>query len=390
MRFRDIIGQDQIKRKLIQTVLDQRVSHAQLFFGPEGNEKLALAIAYSQFINCTQKVLPESGAGPDEIDSCGTCPSCLKFQKLIHPDLHFIYPIAKTKKIKKDKPKSIDFIEEWRAFLLQNDYHVTLHDWYEHVGLENKQGIINKEDCRDIITQLSYKTYESEYKIMIIWMAEKFYYSAAPTILKILEEPPEKTLFILISEDPEQVISTIKSRTLLVKIPKITLDEVKEYLIGKCNCGEREAGIIARQSSGNLKLAINRLQKVEEESYNFETFRGWMRLCYSLTIPDLITFSTDISRIGRENQKSFFLYALRVVHSCICCRVDPEKLVVADTEELTFIKNFSSFITPSNAGFFSDLFNTALFHIERNAHPQTLFLDVSLKAARAFRESVPV
>jgi DNA polymerase III subunit delta' len=387
MRFRDIIGQQQIKNKLIQTVLDQRVSHAQLFFGPEGNEKLALAIAYAQFINCTQKLLPEGGFSNSDIDSCGTCPSCIKYQKLIHPDLHFIYPIAKTRKIKKDKLKSSDFIEDWRAFLTQNDYHVTLHEWYEMIGIENKQGIINKDDCRDIISTLSYKSYESEYKVMIIWMAEKFYYSAAPTILKILEEPPEKTLFILISEDPEQIISTIRSRTLLVKIPRITVKDVGDYLVAKHMCGAREAGIIARQSAGNLKLAINRLQNVEEDQYNFTTFRSWMRLCFSAKIPDLINFSTEIARIGRENQKSFFLYALKVIQACIPAVHNHEELVFSDGEELKFIQSFSAYINLSNVGSFSELFNTAMYHIERNAHPQTLVLDVSLQAIRIFKET---
>ncbi len=388
MRFREIIGQQQIKNKLIQTVLDQRVSHAQLFFGPEGNEKLALAIAYAQFINCTQKLLPEGGVVTEEIDSCGTCPSCIKFQKLIHPDLHFIYPVAKTKKIKKDKLKSADFIEDWRIFLEQSDYHVTLHEWYEQIGLENKQGFINKDDCRDIISTLSYKSYESEYKVMIIWMAEKLNYAAAPTILKILEEPPEKTLFILIAEDTEQIIPTIRSRTLLVKIPRITVNDVQEYLVGKHQAGEREAGIIARQSSGNLKLALNRLQKVEEDNYNFNTFRSWMRFCFSSNkIPDLINFSGEIAKIGRENQKSFFLYALKVIQSCISIRFDREDLVFSDADELNFIKNFSSYINPSNAGVFSEMFNTALYHIERNAYPQTLFLDISLQAHRVFRDT---
>jgi DNA polymerase III subunit delta' len=386
MRFSEIIGQQQIRKKLIQTVLDHRVSHAQLFFGPEGNEKLALAIAYAQFINCTQKLLPEGGFSPEEIDSCGTCPSCIKFQKIIHPDLHFVYPVSRTKKVRKDHLKSVDFADDWRNFLLQNDYHVGLLDWYDFIGLENKQGIINKDDCRDIISTLSYKSYESEYKVMIIWMAEKLNYAAAPTILKILEEPPEKTLFVLIAEDPEQIIPTIRSRTLLVKIPKMTVRDVQDYLVAKGSIGEREAGIIARQSSGNLKLALNRMKNIEEENYNFTTFRNWMRDCFSAKVPELITFAADIARIGRENQKSFLLYALKVIQSSISMGHGHEDLVFSDGEELTFIRNFSAYINPSNAGIFSELFNNALYHIERNAHPQTLFLDLSLQVVMIFKD----
>ena len=379
MRFREIIGQEVIKRKLIQTVLDHRVSHAQLFFGPEGNEKLALAIAYAQFINCEHRVTG------DRPDSCGVCPSCVKYQKLIHPDLHFVLPVSTTKKVTR-KPKSIDFIEEWRAFLIGNDYHVNLHEWYEFIGMENKQGIINAEDCNEIIHTLSYKSYESEYKVMILWMVEKLYYAAAPKILKILEEPPEKTLFILITEDPEQVISTIRSRTLLVKIPKIGVNDLSAYLTRNHGLDEREAGIIARQSYGSLKLALNRLQHIEEDPFNFTNFRRWMLMCFDNKIVDLLGFSGEIARIGRENQKDFLLYALSVIGTCSTLVFGDEELVTAEGEELKFLNKISAYINPSNYVRFSELFNTALYHVERNAHPQTLFFDVSLQATRLFQE----
>ena len=380
MRFSEIIGQEVIKKKLVQTVTDHRVSHAQLFFGPEGNEKLALAIAYAQFINCSNRT------GGSDPDSCGTCPSCIKYQKLVHPDLHFIFPISTTKKVTR-KPKSSDFLEEWRAFLIGNDYHVNLHEWYEFIGMVNKQGIINADDCKEIIHTLSYKSYESEYKVMILWMVEKLYYAAAPKILKILEEPPEKTLFILITEDPDQVISTIRSRTLLVKIPKIGVSDLAAYLTGKRAVGEREAGIIARQSYGNLKQALNRLQHIEEDQYNFTNFRKWMLLCFDNKITDLVAFSGEIARIGRENQKDFLLYALKVIGHCSTLVFGNEEQVPAEGEELKFLKKISAYINPSNFVRFSELFNTALYHVERNAHPQTLFLDVSLKAARLFQEA---
>ena len=244
MRFSEIPGQQAIKEKLIQTVTSQRVSHAQLFYGPESSAKLALAIAYAQYINCKNRKTGIQDAGykmqdvPDpesfiphhkspvtshqlpvtSADSCGVCPSCVKYQKLIHPDLHFIYPVATTKRVTK-KPQSKLFADEWRKFFLQRPFPVNLRDWYDFIGIENKQGIINAEDCNEIITSLSYKSYESEYKVMIIWMVEKLFHSAAPKILKILEEPPEKTLLLLISEDPDQIISTIKSRCLMVRIP---------------------------------------------------------------------------------------------------------------------------------------------------------------------------
>jgi DNA polymerase-3 subunit delta' len=217
-------------------------------------------------------------------------------------------------------------------------------------------------------------------------MVEKLYYSAAPKILKILEEPPEKTLFLLITDDPDQVISTIRSRTLLVKIPKIGVHDLTSFLIGKHGVGEREAGIIARQSYGNLKQALNRLQHIEEDQFNFTTFRNWMLLCYDNKVVDLVGFSGEISRIGRENQKDFLMYALKVIGFCSTLVFGNAEQVTAEGEELKFLKKIGSYINPTNYGRFNELFNTALYHVERNAHPQTLFLDVSLKVARLFQE----
>jgi DNA polymerase III subunit delta' len=392
MQFREITGQKEIKKKLIQTVLDQRISHAQLFFGQEGSEKLALAIAYAQFINCTNRqfppVPPVGGRAGDGgfPDSCGICPSCIKYRKLIHPDLHFIYPVATTKKVTR-KPQSKDFIEEWRKFLLQTDYYGSLHDWFEFIGIENKQGIINAEDCHDIITTLSYKSYESEYKVMVIWMVEKLYYAAAPKILKILEEPPEKTLFLLICEDPEQIISTILSRTLLVKIPRTSQEEIRKYLETKFSVAPKEAETIARQANGNLQLAVKKYQLYEEDQGNFRMFRDWMRLCFAKDIAGLVNFSGELSKIGRENQKNLLHYALQILQSCARLQYTQDRLVLSAGEEMEFIKKISPFINSSNFTSFHDLFNNALYHIERNAYPQTLFMDVSLNILQLFAKS---
>ena len=284
-------------------------------------------------------------------DSCGVCPSCVKYQKLAHPDLHFIYPVATTKKIS-SKPQSRHFIDEWRAFLLDSNFESGLQSWYEAIGIENKQGIINAIDCNEIISTLSYKSYESDYKVMIIWMVEKLYYAAAPKILKILEEPPEKTLFILISEEPDQIIKTILSRTLMVKIP--------------------------RSESGHTL-------KNEDDSIHFINFRQWMRACFAAKVPDLIKFSGEIAKTGREKQKSFLIYSLKIIGYCASMnylRQTPEGM---EGEELTFITGFSPFINTENLTDFNTLLNEAIFHIERNAHPATMFLDLSLKIVRLFK-----
>ncbi len=355
MKFSEIRGQEEIKRKLIQTVLDQRVSHAQLFYGPEGCGKLALAIAYAQFINCTHpRPLPDSGENHRlGADSCGVCPSCVKYQKLIHPDLHFIFPLSTSKKNPK-KPLSNHFLEDWRKFLIEHSYEVTIQQWFEAIEIENKQGIINAEDCSEIITTLGYKSYESEYKVMIIWLPERIFHSAVPKILKILEEPPEKTLFLLVCDDPSQVIPTILSRTLMVRIPRL---------------------------SGFLPF-----EEVDAEFY--PSFRQWMLHCHAGKIPELISFSTEISKTGREKQKSFLQYGLQTFSYCNSIIYRKKIPARIKGDELEFIQKFSKFITAENLPEFSNLMNTAIFHIERNAHTPTLFLDLSLKIVKQFKPNL--
>jgi len=223
---------------------------------------------------------------------------------------------------------------------------------------------------------------------MIIWMAEKLFYAAAPKILKILEEPPDKTLFILISEDPEQVISTIRSRTLLVKIPKIRMEELREYLKKNFNLGEKEAGIIARQSGGNLKLAINRLRQIEDEQVHFKTFRDWMRLCFAKDMIGLINFSSEIPKTGREKQKSLLLYGLRILQTSNALTYTDSQPLFQTDEENTFIKNISPFFQPDRLPEFADLFEKAIYHIERNAFAPVLFMDLSLQVMRLFHGGV--
>ncbi|MCX6280879.1 MAG: hypothetical protein NTU51_02870 [Bacteroidetes bacterium] len=375
MRFSEIPGQQAIKEKLIRTVTEQRVSHAQLFYGPESSAKLALAIAYAQYINCKNRKqetgnrkqeapnhdspfpvplspFPAPGSPFPVADSCGVCPSCVKYQKLIHPDLHFIYPVATTRKVTK-KPQSKLFAEDWRKFFLQKPFPVNLQDWFDFIGIENKQGIINAEDCNEIISTLSYKSYESEYKVMIIWMVEKLFHSAAPKILKILEEPPEKTLFLLVTEDPDQIISTIRSRCLMVRIPP--------------------------------DKRIARSDEEARENQYLKTFTTWMRNCYSLKVPELISFSAEIAKSGREKQKSFLHYGLHILELCPAVAYGQSARISNDPEEAAFLANFAPIINAAGLSSFHDLFNIAIYHVERNAYAPALFLDLSLKIVRLFK-----
>ncbi|MBU1012672.1 MAG: DNA polymerase III subunit delta [Bacteroidetes bacterium] len=375
MLFKEIIGQQQVKERLIQTVKENRVSHAQLFIGANGSGKLALAIAYAQYINCKNRT---------ETDSCGICPSCIKYEKLIHPDLHFIYPIAATKEVK--KPRSADFIESWRSILIENNYYISLNEWLERIGIENKQGIINAEDCNSIIKTLGYKSYEAEYKVMIIWMAEKLFHAAAPKILKILEEPPEKTLFILISENQDQIISTILSRTQMVKIPKIKDVDLLKALMAENEHEPDEIQRVVDLSEGNYKNALFYLQSTEIEKINFLKFKEWMRYCYAGDLVKLTSFVNEFGKLGRERQKSFFLYALQIARSCILVNFDQNELVKLDKEELSWLTSgFAPFINVANINEFTKEFNEGHYAIERNANPTILLMDISLKATKLLK-----
>jgi DNA polymerase-3 subunit delta' len=374
MRFSEIIGQEEVKRRLIRTVLEGRVSHAQLFTGPEGSRKLALAIAYAQFINCTNKDWgdPETGRTGD---SCGSCPSCVKYEKLIHPDLHFIYPIAPVKELK--KPLSRDFLKTWRQILLNSDFRVTLFDWYEAIGIEKKQGIINADDCSEILRTLSYKSFESEYKVMILWMADKLYHSAAPKILKILEEPPDKTLFILVTENQDQIINTILSRTQVVRIPRLSDGEVTASLVKTFPEAVTDIQRIVPLAEGNLTRACKMLQMDEDESFMVENFIRWMRLCYVNKIQDTYDFVTEMSRIGRERQKAFLGYAARIIRNGMLMHYTLPQLTRLNQEEKDFLVKFSRGITNVNILQMATALEEAQYHIERNANAGILFMDLS-------------
>lgn len=378
MRFRDIIGHKEIRQKLIRVIQDQRVSHAQLFTGPEGCGKLAMAIAYAQYVNCQDK---------QEDDSCGICSSCLKFEKLVHPDLHFMYPVATTKEIT-GKPISINFIKQWRSFLFSNNYYVGLNDWYEAIEIEKKQGSINVYDCNDLLKTLSYTTYEAEYKVMIIWMVEKLHHAAAPKLLKILEEPPDKTLFILVSEKPEQIMSTIISRTQIVRIPKIANDEMEDYIGRTTSLTPAESQKICSLSEGNY-LDARRILKGDDDVSHFQFFRQWMRSCYSVNLREIKKTTDEFAVMGRERQKQFFSFSLKIIRDCLLSHFKNDRILILEGEELEFINKFSPYIHHGNGAEFSEKLNSSYSQIERNANPSILFLNLSLKFAGLLRVPKP-
>ena len=376
MQFKDIIGHEDIKRRLIQTVRESRVSHAQLFHGPEGSGKLALAMAYAQFINCRNK--QHFGGTDDELaDSCGTCPSCVKYEKLAHPDLHFIYPVATNKEVKKD-PVSKDFLSTWRQVLLENDLRLTLNEWHRAIQIDRKQGIINAQECSEILRTLSYTSYESEYKVMIIWMVERLYHAAAPKILKILEEPPDKTLFILVTTNPDKIIPTILSRTQMVRIPRYSDSDIHRLLVTRTDCSDKEAETIVPLADGNYTLAVRLFQKESAEASDFELFTRWMRHCYTNKYDELLEFVAEVSRENRERLKNLLAYGVRMIRNSLVVNYDIPKLARMNQEEKEFLVKFRHFITPENVVELAKDFEEAQIQIERNANPSILFTDLSL------------
>jgi len=387
MYFSEVIGLEEVKKRLIITANDNRISHAQLFLGPEGSGKLALALAYAQFIACEDK---------QEQDSCGKCHSCNKYNKLIHPDLHFVYPVAKTKKF--TNPKSDDFLSEWRKFVLDSPYH-TLNAWLDFIGTENAQGSIYAHESQEIIRKLNMKTFEAEYKIMIIWMPEKMNISAANKLLKMIEEPPQKTLFILVSENEEEIIATIRSRVQLIKVSKIDKISMFNSLKSKFNLPDAEINNVVKLANGNYVNAVNILKARNKSLFQdtvvddssvifFGLFSKMMRICYTANVPEIILWVNEMADLGREKQKNYLIYALRMLRENFILNLVPEKsdeLVFLANEEADFSKKFSAFIHKKNIFFLYEEIDKAYQHIERNANDKILFLDMGLKLSKMLR-----
>lgn len=369
MRFADVIGQKEVIRHLADMVNENRISHALLFWGPEGSGTLSTALAYIQYINCLNK---------SNNDSCGTCTNCIKYQKLIHPDLHFVFPINSTEKIKSDKVVCKEFMVDFREAVLTNPY-LNLLDWLNFIGIENKQGNISEREADEVVKKLSLRSYEAEYKCVIIWMAERMNGSSANKLLKILEEPPDKTLFILTAQNHDQLLPTIISRTQLVKFNQVNNHDMVNWLVSVKGINEGLAKEIARQADGNVNKANYLSSKDEVSDQNFDEFASWMRLCYSKKFEEVLEFSNEIAAIGRERQKNFLEYGLMMVRECLLRHGSAENLTRLNQNEISFVSKFYPFINFRNAHAIMDEFNTACYHIERNGSTKIIFLDLSLK-----------
>ena len=371
MRFKDVVGQEKIKKKLIESYRLNRLSHAQLFSGDLGFGALPLALAFIQFIACLDK---------EDDDSCGKCTSCLKMNKIAHPDLHFSFPVNSASDSK--KKLSDDFLAEWREMLLDNPYF-ELKDWQQKIEVIKKQCIINVAESQNVISKLNLKSFESEYKFLLIWKAEKLNIDAANKLLKLIEEPTDKTLIFLIAENSEDLIKTIRSRTQIIQLSGIERDLIANYLQHKLKLEPKLSIQLGSLANGSITKAIERLQNKEEQQLFFNWFKAWMRNCYQADVEKMVRWVDELSLVshGRLKQMRFLEYCLGMVREGMLLQYGGQPLLQFQGEEELFIKKFAPFVHENNLIQMMELINEAHTHISRNAYAKVVFMDMSMRFA---------
>jgi len=377
MQFSEILGQEYIKSHLTKSAASGRIPHAQLFIGPEGSGTLPMAIAYAQYILCNNSGNENEGGN----ESCN-----LKFDSILHPDLHFIYPTVTTDSVK-TKPKSIDFLTEWRTFLQENPYG-GLFDWYRNLGVQNKQGEIRVEDAESILKSLALKSYEGGYKVIIIWMADKMNIASSNKLLKLLEEPTDKTLFLLISENEEDIIQTIRSRCQVLHFNGLNENVIAQALVTRENIDPRTAKKVAHQAQGNFNKAIHLLHEDGEELPFEEWFVLWVRAAFrakgnAAAINDLIQWSEQIATLGRETQKKFLQFCIDMFRQALLLNYQTTSLVYMEPKVEKFkLENFAPFVNGNNINDIFKELSDAIYHIERNGNAKIILTDLSIKLTR--------
>lgn len=375
MLFKEIPGLEEIKKTLINSVKNNHIAHAQLFAGGEGSANLALALAYATYLNCQNR---------EENDACGSCSSCHKLNKYIHPDLHFVFPVSSTKNITgTENVVSSSFLKEWRIFLNQNPYG-NVAEWSDIYGGENKQLNISKEESRNIIRNLSLTSFSGGYKIMIIWLPEYMHISCANALLKMLEEPPPKTILLMVSNDPESLLNTILSRAQTYRIRMFNDEELKELLQKNHEIPEEKLSQITHLAEGNINEALYLLQEVEDDSHKM--FREWMRFCYSMDFTMLVEWAEKFQKMNKISQKSLFQYGLNMMRETLVLYFDALNLTRTQGEELEFTRRFSKVLSPDQVENITDQLNKSIYYLERNANAKIVFLDLSLILARLFQK----
>jgi len=368
MFFKDIIGQKEIKRQLIQSVKDGYIPHARLLSGPEGVGKVAVALAYARYLSCSAR---------NETDACGHCPSCIKYNKLSHPDLHFVFPIVKIDKKKKEICD--DYLTEWRTFVLQNPYF-SLTSWLNFIDAGNSQGMIYARESDEIIRKLNLKAYESEYKIMIVWLPEKMHEACSNKLLKMIEEPPSQTVFLLISENPDRVIGTIQSRTQRLSIPPILPEDLGNALSAMVT-NDSERSNLVHLANGSYLKALEIIETGLETKQNLDMFKMIMRNAWQSNIKNMKAEAEKFAALGRERQKYFLVYSQNMIRENFLFRLNLPEINYLNAEEADFSVNFSPYVTEKNVEELMEELALAEKHIESNVNPRMVFFDLSMKIA---------
>ena len=367
MYFKDIIGQQRIKEQLIQSAQKEVVPHAQLFCGRGGTGTFALALAYARYLNCAERT---------ETDACGRCPSCVKFDRLEHPDLHFVFPIVSKKEAKKEVCD--DYLPEWRGFLKGRPYF-GMDDWFEDLELGNSQAIIYAKESDEIIRKLSLKIYEAVYRILLVWLPEKMHQSCANKLLKVIEEPPTNTIILMVSEEPELVLGTIQSRAQRINIKPIETSAIAKALTEQEKLLPEQAEEISHLAAGDYQKAMLLISTDEENSFFLEQFVGMMRNSWARDVKGMKTRADLLAGIGRERQKNFLSFCQHLIRENFICRFQAPDLNYMNRKEKEFSIKFSPFVNEKNVFELMDELSKAERHIAQNVNAKMVFFDLALR-----------
>jgi DNA polymerase III subunit delta' len=387
MYFRDVIGQDMLKRQFIKTVNDGQLPHAQLITGTSGSGSLPLAIAYARYIACTDK-------GKD--DACGHCAACKQFDKLVHPDTHFVFPIFKPNSNK--KWVCDDFLPQWRNLMLEEAGYFSYQQWMSSIKADNSQGMIYAEESDEIIRKLNFKAYESTHKVMIIWLPEKMNETCSNKLLKLLEEPPTRTVFLLVTEHSDALLATIRSRTQLIRVKGIDTEDLTKALRSRTSFDEQTVIDASRMAGGSYLKALEYGQTNEEQAWFLQQFIRCMRGVYTIanftpdkklekqrSLKDLKLWAEEMAKIGREKEKHYLSYAQRLVRENFILNLKQEELSYLNKAERAFSERFSPFINHNNIMAFMNELELAERHIEGNVNARLVFFDLVLQSILLFK-----
>lgn len=372
MYFSDFSGQDSTKTQLLDLFKSERVPHALLLNGEEGCGHLQLALSFSSLLLCKS---------PTPLDACKNCSSCKMYEKYQHPDLHFSYPIhlSKTEHSETSDDQRSSFLEALEKYKCLGK-----KTWYSKMGNENKQGVIGVKESQAILAKISLKSFFGSAKILLMWMPELMNIQAANKLLKLIEEPPENTYFIFVSNNQSKILPTISSRLQTINVPRLKDENISDFLVNKFQIESSTATNIAKISKGNLNKAINTHLDAGISEMNRSLFVNWMRLCYSRNIADTIDWVNEFSKIGREQIKDFIIYSLEMYRQCIMGNYNMEIEGVSESEK-NFLEKFKPFVNHQNISEINSIMNDAYYHMERNANPKILMLDVSIKLYKLLR-----